>query len=131
MIKQWQELYYHQINSDKQVDDVAVVAKDSLARIVEDSKREVSHVQKLEGDKISGPVGWNLPKDSNLCKICLQKGTPQAAEQQVTSTCSCLTQKYKTLQPRWMMGTRGQIGLVPGNAKEGDTICHSEIHALP
>lgn len=27
-------------------------------------------------------------------------------------------------QPRWIIGTRGQIGLVPATAKEGDAICH-------
>jgi hypothetical protein len=27
-------------------------------------------------------------------------------------------------RPKWMIGTRGQIGLVPGTAKEDDRICH-------
>ncbi|KAH6663526.1 hypothetical protein B0J14DRAFT_662040 [Halenospora varia] len=42
-------------------------------------------------------------------------------------------QSLHSLKPRWMMSSRGQIGLVPHNAKEGDLIYHfqdSDVAAI-
>ncbi|KAE8451709.1 hypothetical protein EG329_003166 [Mollisiaceae sp. DMI_Dod_QoI] len=48
----------------------------------------------------------------------------QAERTQMSTAPSHSTQPHIHLQPRWMMGSRGQIGLVPHSAKEGDFIYH-------
>jgi hypothetical protein len=50
--------------------------------------------------------------------------SPEKHDSSTPESCSCLFTSRIPISPKWMIGTRGQIGLVPGTAKEGDTICH-------
>jgi hypothetical protein len=49
---------------------------------------------------------------------------PEKYETSAPELCPCLRTSRIPIPPKWMIGSRGQIGLVPGTAKEGDCICH-------
>jgi hypothetical protein len=47
--------------------------------------------------------------------------------------CACLRTTRIPIRPKWMIGSRGQVGLVPSSTKEGDIICHfqnSDVTAI-
>ena len=55
--------------------------------------------------------------------VCVSKSAREC-DDTTSGLCACLRTTRTPIRPKWMIGSRGQVGLVPGSAKEGDTICH-------
>jgi hypothetical protein len=71
-----------------------------------------------QNDKTTGAE----PKQDDICGKMMQAGRScEGAEHEL---CQCLRTTKLAGVPKWAIGSRGQICLVPGNAQEGDIICH-------
>ena len=70
------------------------------------------------------PANSALPKPRALQAVIDTLNPPKDMGMSRREVCICLRTSRIPIPPRWMIGSRGQVGLVPGNAKEGDFICH-------
>jgi len=139
LIQDWQELYFHRILSHEPVRNLSTTVSDALDRMGHDFRRVFdiqstrSHARclNLEGktpDYVWDPVQsryskYLMGKSCDECALCSdfeKKRTDEHARVSFHST----EVKHEHAPPRWIIGTRGQIGLVPSAARDDDKICH-------
>jgi hypothetical protein len=143
----WHSLYFHRVRRHYDGDELPSSMRDSLLSIGKDAKKAVAIDSRLSysyfGRQRFDQPTWEqvscrylepgpgaLNKGASLANPA--PGDTPAAEQPPDpcpgphpgEICRCLCTSRLALRPRWAIGTRGQVGLVPGNAKDGDIICH-------
>ncbi|KAK4448659.1 heterokaryon incompatibility protein-domain-containing protein [Podospora aff. communis PSN243] len=130
LLEDWHALYFHHVRTHRPGDELPLPVKQALLDIHKDVKKAVSINSRLSYAYVGiGPKSQKPSWD----QIRLRYDDDTAAETETCpghatpgSLCPCLRTERLDTAPRWIIGTRGQVGLVAGAAQEGDTICHFE-----
>ena len=138
LIAAWQSLYFHRILSHEPLDRVSKPMREALSRVANDAPRALAinsplsyaykHYQageiSLGFDSLAGrSISTTKTQDTETIQVTdLISSLPTSSSSSENSEPKMTT--IIPTAPRWMIGTRGQIGLVPGTAKEDDVICH-------
>ncbi|KAK5652092.1 hypothetical protein OQA88_10870 [Cercophora sp. LCS_1] len=144
LLTDWHSLYFHHVRTHRPGDELPSSTKHALLSIHKNARKAVAVDSRLSyayvgiGSTTEQPI-WNQILRRYEDEAFIASRTPEASEtlHPVESDscpgsaidgelCQCLRTKTLASTPRWIIGTRGQIGLVAGTAREGDIICHFE-----
>ncbi|KAK0644367.1 heterokaryon incompatibility protein-domain-containing protein [Cercophora newfieldiana] len=143
LLIEWHSLYFHRVRNHRPGDELPSETKHALLSIQKNAWKAISFNSCLSYAYVGGPRTQKPPWDQLLRRYedetVTTSPTPGEPEtpnpEQPTSCpgsttpgelCPCLRTERLDLPPKWIIGTRGQIGLAPGAAQEGDIICHFE-----
>ncbi|KAH8673338.1 heterokaryon incompatibility protein-domain-containing protein [Xylariales sp. PMI_506] len=127
LLTQWYELYFHRIKDHGPDDGLPKPVHDILPFL----EADVARVAAIHSCMSYGYIGREnirrRPSVSTTMRQLRGLGAAQsscnpAAEVQIP--CSCLATRQISYPARFVIGSRGQVGLVPASAREGDHLVH-------
>ena len=144
LLTDWHSLYFHHVRTHRPGDELPSAIKHALLSIHKNARKAAAVDSRLSYayvgiGKTTQKPSWDEILRRYEDEASITSRTPEASETldpvETDSCpgsaadgelCQCLRTERLASAPRWIIGTRGQIGLVAGAAREGDVICHFE-----